>query len=60
MTMSMLKSKDVPKIFWGKAVSTPVYILNRCPTKKMLDKTLYEARIGLKLNVCDFKVFGSI
>lgn len=43
MAMSMLKAKGMPKRFWGEAVSTTVYILNICSTKKMLHKTPYEA-----------------
>jgi hypothetical protein len=29
----MLKAKGLPGWFWGEAVNTAVYILNRCPTK---------------------------
>ena len=30
MVRSMLKGKNLPKEFWGEAVSTATYILNRC------------------------------
>ena len=30
MVRSMLKDKNLPKEFWGEAVSTETYILNRC------------------------------
>jgi transposase InsO family protein len=33
MARSMLKAKGLPGWFWGEAVNTAVYILNRCPTK---------------------------
>jgi transposase InsO family protein len=43
MARSMLKSKKMPAAFWGEAVSTAVFILNRSPTKALMDKTPYEA-----------------
>jgi len=39
MTRSMLKMKKMPNTFWGEAVRTAAYILNRCPTKKLGDKS---------------------
>lgn len=35
MARSMLKENKLPLAFWGKAVNTAAYILNRCPTKKL-------------------------
>ncbi|MCI60674.1 G-type lectin S-receptor-like serine/threonine protein kinase RLK1-like, partial [Trifolium medium] len=35
MAGCMLKGKGMPKNYWGKAVSTAAYVLNRCPTKKL-------------------------
>lgn len=32
MTRSLLKSSKVPSKYWGEAVTTSVYILNRAPT----------------------------
>lgn len=43
MSGSMLKAKGMPTTFWGEATSIAVYILNICPTKKMVKKTPYEA-----------------
>jgi len=43
MVRYMLKAKKAPKEFWAKAVSTVVYILNRCPTKSVCDKMPKEA-----------------
>lgn len=60
MTRSMLKSKNLPKFLWGEAVSTAVYILNRCPTKRLDGITPEEAWTGSRPNVSHFKVFGSI
>ena len=60
MTRSMLKAKEIPKIFWGEAVSTVVYILNRCSTKKIVEKTPYEAWTGMKPNISHLRDFGSM
>ncbi|KAL0319895.1 UNVERIFIED_CONTAM: Copia protein [Sesamum radiatum] len=43
MARSMMAGKELPKFFWAEAVNTSVYILNRSPTKMVLNKTLYEA-----------------
>ncbi|KAK3125062.1 hypothetical protein QOZ80_7BG0599500 [Eleusine coracana subsp. coracana] len=42
-TRSLLKQRDMPAMFWGEAVSTAVFLLNRAPTKALDGKTLYEA-----------------
>ncbi|KAM3310132.1 hypothetical protein ACQJBY_031052 [Aegilops geniculata] len=36
MARSLLKSKNLPGTFWGEAVSTAVYLLNRAPTKAVI------------------------
>ena len=43
MARSMLKKKNMPHMFWGGAVSTVTYILNKCPTKKLKNKVPEEA-----------------
>ena len=43
MARSMLKSKGMPGKFWGEAVNTAVYLLNRAPTKSVVGMTPYEA-----------------
>ena len=48
MARSMLKEKGMPNTFWAEAVYTVVYILNRCPTKAVKDKTPIEAWSGRK------------
>ncbi|KAK2440889.1 putative mitochondrial protein [Trifolium repens] len=35
MTRCMLKEKQLPHSFWGEAVVTACYVLNRCPTKQL-------------------------
>lgn len=60
MTSSMLKAKDIPKRYWGETTSVSVYILNKCPTKKIIEKTPYEVRARLNPNVSHLRVFGSM
>jgi hypothetical protein len=43
MARCLLKSKNMPREFWGEAISTAVYILDRAPTKSLQGKTPYEA-----------------
>ncbi|RVW33419.1 Retrovirus-related Pol polyprotein from transposon TNT 1-94 [Vitis vinifera] len=43
MAKAMLYEKGLPKIFWAEAVNTAVYLLNRGPTKALLNKTPIEA-----------------
>ncbi|GAU42845.1 hypothetical protein TSUD_387380 [Trifolium subterraneum] len=37
MVRSMLREKSLPSFLWGEAASTTVYILNKCPTKKLVN-----------------------
>ncbi|CAH9134446.1 unnamed protein product [Cuscuta epithymum] len=60
MARSMLAEKGMPKMFWAEAVYTSVYLLNRCPTKAVLNKTPIEAWSGRKPSAKHLKVFGSI
>ena len=39
MARCLLKARGVPSTFWGEAVSTAVFILNRSPTKALKNKT---------------------
>ena len=55
---SMLLDAKLPKRFWAEAVSTAVYLKNRCPTKSVQDKTPYEAWHGEKPKVKHLRVFG--
>jgi hypothetical protein len=60
MARSLLKSKDLPGKFWGEAVATAVFLLNRAPTKALNDKTPYEALYGTKPDVHYLKIFGCL
>ena len=60
MARSMMKAKSMPARFWGKAVTTAVFILNRAPTKALKGKTLLEAWYGHKPGVSFLRTFGCI
>jgi hypothetical protein len=47
-------------IFWGEAVVTAIYILNRSPTKALNGRTPYEAWHVRKLVVSHLRVFGCL
>ena len=60
MARSLLKAKKVPSEFWGEAVSTAVFILNRSPTKSVDSKTSFEAWHGRKPDVQFMCMFGCV
>lgn len=60
MARSMLKEKGLPNTFWAEVVYTAVYLLNRCPTKAVWDKTPIEALSRKKPSAKHLRVFGSI
>ena len=43
MARSMMKEKGLLTEFWGEAVATIVYLINRCPTKVVCDRIPMEA-----------------
>ena len=55
---SLLLDADLSKRYWAEAVSTAVYLKNRCPTKAVRGKTPYEAWNGEKPKVDHLRVFG--
>ena len=60
MAKAMIHEKHLPYNFWGEAVTTAVYILNRCPTRSLHEVTPFEAFSGRKPGVKHLRVFGSI
>lgn len=48
---------NLPMFFWGNALETALYILNKVPTKAV-DKTPYEVWNGRKPNLSYLKVWG--
>ena len=59
MTRCMLKKNNLPKSLWGEAVTTTVYILNKCLTKKLKNKVPKEVWSGKRPSVSHMKVFSS-
>eukprot|EP00253_Pinus_taeda_P014195 PITA_14195 len=60
MVRSMLKAKHFPNDYWAEAVNCAVYILNRCPTKAVMNKVPEEAWSGRKQGVTHMKDFGCV
>jgi transposase InsO family protein len=60
MARTLLKQMEMPAVFWGEAVVTAVYILNRSPTKAFNDRTPYKAWHGRKPAVSHLRVFGCL
>ena len=56
----MLSDSNLPKTFWAEALSTAVYVRNRCPTSSLKDMTPYEALNSHKPNVSHLRTFGCI
>jgi hypothetical protein len=60
MARALLKQREMPAIFWGEAVVTAVYILNRSPTKALNGRMSYEAWHGRNSAVSHLRVFGCL
>jgi len=56
----MLKAMRMPGWFWGEAVLTAIFILNRSPTRSLEGITPYEAWYGSKPPVHFFRTFGCV
>jgi hypothetical protein len=60
MARVLLKQRGMSAVFWGEAVVTTVYILNRSLTKALNGRTPYEAWNGRKPVVSQLRVFGCL
>jgi hypothetical protein len=60
MARALFKQRGMHAIFWGEAVVTTVYILNRSPTKALNGRTPYEAWHGRKPAVFHLRVFSCL
>jgi hypothetical protein len=60
MARCLLKSMAMPPTFWGEAVKTAVYLLNRAPTRSVDGMTPYEAWHGKKPSVHHLCTFGCV
>lgn len=48
MERGMMKGKKMTKRYWGEAVNTTGYVLNRCPTRSLADMTPEQAWVHYK------------
>jgi hypothetical protein len=60
MARALLKQRGMSAVFWGEAVVTGVYILNRSSTKTLNGRTSYEAWHGRKPLVFHLRIFGCL
>jgi transposase InsO family protein len=60
MARSLLKSRSMPAMFWGEAVTTAFWILNRSPTKAVDGMTPFESWHGRRPDVRYFRTFGCV
>jgi transposase InsO family protein len=60
MAHVLLKQREMLAVFWGEAVVTVVYILNRSATKALNGRTSYEAWNGRKPTVSHLRVFSCL
>jgi hypothetical protein len=57
---SILRARGMPRHFWGEAVHTAVFLLNRAPTSALDGLTPYQAWYKKKPPVHFLKVFGCL
>ena len=57
---SMLHHYSMPLPFWGEAINTAVYILNRVSSMTLHGDTPYTKWYGIKPDVSHFRVFGGL
>jgi transposase InsO family protein len=60
MARNLLKARGLPAAFWGKVVTTAVFLLNRAPTKALVGLTPFEAWHRRKLDVEFLRTFGCV
>ena len=57
IVQSMMSLTDLPLSFWGYALETATFTLNRAPSKSV-EMTPYELWFGKKLKLSFLKVWG--
>ncbi|KAL1209116.1 Retrovirus-related Pol polyprotein from transposon TNT 1-94 [Cardamine amara subsp. amara] len=57
---SMMFHKNLPRRFWGDAVMTACYLINRTPTKVLNDISPYEVLNKTKPHIDHLRVFGCV
>ncbi|CAJ2668093.1 unnamed protein product [Trifolium pratense] len=56
----MLLGAGLPKSFWGEAVNTATYLINRCPSTGIDLKTPMEVWSGKPADYSNLKIFGAL
>ncbi|XP_019089143.1 PREDICTED: uncharacterized protein LOC109127963 [Camelina sativa] len=56
---SLLFQAGLPVFFWGEAVLTAAYVINRTPSKLHKGRSPYEVLTGIKPDYGQLRVFGS-
>ncbi|KAG7578958.1 Reverse transcriptase RNA-dependent DNA polymerase [Arabidopsis thaliana x Arabidopsis arenosa] len=57
---AMLFEKHMPKRFWGDAVLTSCYLINRIPTRILNNQSPFQVLNNQSANIDHLKVFGSV
>jgi hypothetical protein len=60
MARTMMKSMKLLGKYWGEAVRHAVYLLNRLPTRAVLEKIPYEMWVGRRPHLGHLKTFGCL
>ncbi|KAM0021224.1 putative RNA-directed DNA polymerase [Helianthus debilis subsp. tardiflorus] len=60
MIITLLASKSMPKMFWAEAAVWSFYVLNRSPSRALLNITPEEAWSGSKPTVDHLRLWGSL
>ncbi|KAG7572488.1 Integrase catalytic core [Arabidopsis suecica] len=60
VSRAMLFQKHMPKRFWGDAVMTACYLINRTPTRILNDQSPFQILNRQNPNIDHLRVFGSL
>jgi hypothetical protein len=55
-----MKAKGMPGCFWGEAITTAIYLMNRSPMRSVEGMTPYEAWHRRKPSVGHLRMFGCL
>eukprot|EP00253_Pinus_taeda_P021512 PITA_21512 len=56
----MLKGRNLSDEYWVEAVSCVIYVINRYPTKSVMNKVLEQPWPGISCSVSHLRVFGCV
>ena len=55
---ALLHASGLPKYLWGEAACHVIWLMNHTSTKAVEGKTLYEAALGVKLDLSGVRKWG--